>query len=36
LIPQTLPLSTAIEQLSLIWLAPEAEEWVNQIRFLPL
>jgi hypothetical protein len=36
LIPQKLPLSTAIEQLSLIWLASEAEEWVNQIRFLPL
>ena len=36
LIPQKLPLSTAIEQLVLIWLASEAEEWVNQIRFLPL
>lgn len=36
LIPQKLPLSTAIEQLLLIWLASEAEEWVNQIRFLPL
>jgi predicted nuclease of predicted toxin-antitoxin system len=36
LILQNLPLSTAIEQLSLIWLASEAEEWVNQIRFLPL
>jgi hypothetical protein len=36
LIPQKLPLSTAIEQLLIIWLASEAEEWVNQIRFLPL
>jgi len=36
LIPQKLPLSTAIEQLLMIWLASEAEEWVNQIRFLPL
>ncbi len=36
LIPQKLPLSTAIEQLVMIWLASEAEEWVNQIRFLPL
>ena len=36
LIPQKLPLSTAIEQLVIIWLASEAEEWVNQIRFLPL
>lgn len=36
LIPQKLPLSTAIEHLLIIWLASEAEEWVNQIRFLPL
>jgi predicted nuclease of predicted toxin-antitoxin system len=36
LIPQKLPLNMAIEQLLLIWLASEAEEWVNQIRFLPL
>ena len=36
LIPQKLPLSTAIEQLSLIWLASEVQEWVNQIHFLPL
>jgi predicted nuclease of predicted toxin-antitoxin system len=36
LIPQELPLSTAIEQLVMIWLASEAEEWLKQIRFLPL
>jgi len=34
--PQKLPLCKAKEQLLLIWLASEAEEWVNQIRFLPL
>ena len=36
LIPQKLALSTAIEDLVTISLASEAEEWVNQIRFLPL
>jgi predicted nuclease of predicted toxin-antitoxin system len=36
LIPQKLNLSMAIEELVTIWLASEAEEWVNQIRFLPL
>jgi predicted nuclease of predicted toxin-antitoxin system len=36
LIPQKLPLSSAIEELLTIWLASEAEEWINQIRFLPL
>lgn len=36
LIPQKLPVSTAIAQLVMIWVASEAEEWVNQIRFLPL
>jgi hypothetical protein len=36
LIPQRLALSAAIEELVTISLASEAEEWVNQIRFLPL
>jgi hypothetical protein len=36
LIPQKLTPGTAIEELITIWLASEAEEWVNQIRFLPL
>jgi hypothetical protein len=36
LIPQKLALSAAIEDLVTISLASEAEEWVNQIRFLPL
>jgi predicted nuclease of predicted toxin-antitoxin system len=36
LIPQRLALGAAIEDLVTISLASEAEEWVNQIRFLPL
>jgi hypothetical protein len=36
LIPQTLAPSTAIEDLVTISLASEAEEWVNQMHFLPL
>ena len=36
LIPQELPLSSAIEELLTIWLTSEGEEWINQIRFLPL
>jgi predicted nuclease of predicted toxin-antitoxin system len=36
LIPQKLSLSSAIEELLIILLASEAEEWANQIRFLPL
>jgi predicted nuclease of predicted toxin-antitoxin system len=36
LIPPKLSLSVAIEDLVTIWLASEAEEWVNQSRYLPL
>lgn len=36
LIPQKLPVSTAIEEPLIPWLASEAEEWVNQLRYLPL
>jgi hypothetical protein len=36
LIPQKLSLNTAIEQLLLIWVASGAEDWIDQIRFLPL
>jgi hypothetical protein len=36
LIPQKLPVIAAIEQLVMIFLASEREEWVNQICFLPL
>ncbi|MGA3212913.1 MAG: hypothetical protein ABSD20_16525 [Terriglobales bacterium] len=36
LVPQKLSLSTAIEELVVLWLASEADEWANQIRYLPL
>ena len=36
LISQKLALSTAIDDLVTISVASEAEEWANQIRFLPL
>jgi hypothetical protein len=36
LIPQKLALKSAIEDLVTIYRASEAEEWLNQIRFLPL
>lgn len=36
LIPQRLPLAFAIEELILIWAASQAEEWENQIAYLPL
>ncbi len=36
LISQNLALNTAIEELILVWVASEAEEWENQIRYLPL
>jgi hypothetical protein len=35
-IPQRLPIRTAVEDLLLIWTASEAEEWVNRIQVLPL
>jgi hypothetical protein len=35
-IPQKLPVRAAVEDLLLIWLASEAEEWVNRIQVLPL
>ena len=35
-IPQRLPLFSAVEDLLLIWSASEADEWVNRICFLPL
>ena len=35
-IPQHLPVSSAIEELTLIWSATEAEEWKNRICYLPL
>ena len=36
IIPQHVPVSSAIEELILIWSATEAEEWVNRICYLPL
>jgi len=36
LVPQKISVSIAIEELLTVWLASDAEEWLNQIRFLPL
>ena len=36
LIPQTLALSTAIENLLLLWTICEHSEWINQICYLPI
>jgi hypothetical protein len=36
IIPQDLPMAAAIDELLLIWLASEAEEWVDRICYLPL
>ena len=36
LIPQSLDVETAIEELLLIWLASEASEWENRLEWLPL
>jgi hypothetical protein len=36
MIPQGLPILTAAEDLILAWAASEAEEWRNQLKYLPL
>jgi len=36
LIPQSLGIAAAVEELIMIWSATEAEEWVNRICVLPL
>jgi hypothetical protein len=36
IIPQHLSVAAAVDDLLLIWHATEAEEWINQIRSLPL
>ena len=36
LVPQTFPISPIIDNLILIWSASEAEEWANQVIFLPI
>lgn len=35
-VPQYLPISSAVEDLLLIWAATDREEWVNRIARLPL
>jgi hypothetical protein len=36
LIPQSLPIAAAVDDLLLIWSTMEAEEWINLIWYLPL
>ena len=36
LIPQSLDIGPAIEELVLIWLAPDAREWENRLAWLPV
>jgi len=36
LIPQYLPITSAVENLLLIWSTMEADEWINLIWYLPL
>ncbi len=36
LIPQSLDVGTAIDELLLIWLASEASEWEDRLEWLPL
>jgi hypothetical protein len=36
LVPQSLHIGTAIEELLLIWQASEASEWENRLEWLPL
>jgi len=36
LVPQNPDVGTAIEELLLIWLASEAQEWENRLAWLPL
>jgi len=36
LIPQSLDVGAAIEELLLVWLASEASEWVDRLEWLPL
>ena len=36
LIPQSLPIAVAIDEIVLIWVASEASEWRNRIVWLPL
>lgn len=35
-VPQSMAIRAVVEDLVLIWMASEAEEWINRIRALPL
>ena len=35
-IPQSLPVTVAVQELILIWSATDAEEWTNRVAFAPL
>ncbi len=36
LVPDKMPIRDVVEDLLLIWQVSEAEEWINQMRRLPL
>lgn len=36
MIPQSLPDRVAIDQLEMIWVATEAEEWRNVVGYVPI
>ena len=36
IVSQNLPIREAIEQILIVWLASEADEWQNRIGFLPM
>lgn len=36
IVPQSLPIAIAVEEILLIWGATEAEEWIDRILSLPL
>ena len=33
---EAIPIATAIEELLLIWIASQAEEWINRLAWIPL
>lgn len=35
-VPQHLPFNIVVDELVLIWLVTETEEWINRIAYLPL
>jgi hypothetical protein len=36
IVPQSMPIREAVQELHLAWVASDAAEWVNAIRRLPL